>query len=250
MSDGLLFSGNVFVQRLDPNGQPTGGILGPINTTKLAIKAEAEAKPRTSTKKADYGQALDDVKIPKPTTINWAFDDQPAELIAMVLMGEVITINDASGTITDKPLTLPAEHKWTEIGHKNLAEAGLVVKQSTTPIELGTDFEVNYALGLIRALPGGAVDAGGSITVSAQYNARSGKRIKGAVNSNTRLRLFGEGTNLANGKDVQFEVFDTSMSPSSEMDLASTDFVGGELEGTAKVVPGKPAPFVVDDIAA
>ncbi|TMO54089.1 hypothetical protein [Pseudoalteromonas phenolica] len=250
MSDGLLFAGNVFVQRLDTNGAATGGIIGPINTTKLAIKPEAESKQRTSSKKADYGQAIDDISIAKPTAISWAFDDQPTDLVAMVLMGEVSDINDASGTLTDHSLTLPAEHKWVEVGQKNFAEAGLVVKDGVTPLVPHTDYEVNYALGMIRALPGGAMDAGGAVLFSGQYNARSGKRIKGAVNSNIRVRLFGEGDNLANGKPVQFEVYDATVSPSSEVDLAATEFVSAELSGTAKSKQGKPAPFVVDEISA
>ncbi|MCG9761076.1 hypothetical protein CKO50_17075 [Pseudoalteromonas sp. HM-SA03] len=250
MSDGYLIAGNVFVQRLNANGQPDGGVIGPINTTKLAIKTEAESKVRTSNKKADYGQALDDVRIAKPTTVSWAFDDQPAELVALALMGEVATINDASGQLTDKPVTLPADHKWVELGHKNFAEVGMDVKQGATPLTLHTDYEVNFALGLIRALPGGAVESGGAVTFTGQYNARSGKRIKGGLKSQSRLRLFGEGENLANGKQVEFDIYDVSMSPTSELDLASTEYVGAELEGTAKVKAGKDAPFVVDEISA
>ncbi|MBD1584763.1 phage tail tube protein [Pseudoalteromonas sp. S16_S37] len=250
MSDGYLIAGNVFVQRLNKQGNPEGGSIGPINTTKLAIKVESESKTRTSNKKADYGQVLDDVRIPKPTAINWAFDDQPTELVAMALMGDVVAINDASGTLTDEAITLPSAQHWVEIGHKNFATAGLAVKQGATPLVLGEDFEMNYALGLIRALHGGKVAAGGTITFSGQYNARSGKRIKGALNSQIRLRLFGEGENLANGKQVEFDIYDVSMSPTSELDLAGTEFVGAELEGTAKIKSGKDAPFVVDEIEA
>lgn len=250
MSDGYLIAGNVFVQRLNKQGQPDGGAIGPINTTKLAIKVESESKQRTSSRKADYGQVLDDVRIPKPTVINWAFDDQPTELVAMALMGEVVTINDASGALTDHAITLPADQKWVEVGQKNFTAAGLMVKQGATELVLNTDYEFNYALGLIRAVKGGKVDAGGAVTFTGQYNARSGKRINGALNSQIRVRLFGEGENLANGKQVEFEIYDVSMSPSSELDLASTDFVGAEFEGTAKISAGKAAPFVVDEITA
>ena len=39
--NGLLVAGNFFVDRLNAQGQSTG-IIGPINTTKLAIKADAD----------------------------------------------------------------------------------------------------------------------------------------------------------------------------------------------------------------
>ena len=80
--NGLLVAGNFFVDRLNAQGQSTG-IIGPINTTKLAIKADADEKVRGSRKKESYGQALSVVKIAKPAEVEWSFDDQPAELIAM-----------------------------------------------------------------------------------------------------------------------------------------------------------------------
>ncbi|WP_022944662.1 hypothetical protein [Pseudoalteromonas ruthenica] len=248
MSDGIYLAANVFVDRLNEQGQSMGQIIGPINTTKLSIKAEAESKPRISNKKASKGQALDDIKIAKPAAIGWEFDDQPAELVAMALMGEVQTINEASGTLTDKPVTLPANNSWVAVGHNNFASEGLVVSQAATELVMGTDYEFNYALGLIRALPGGAVDGGGSITVTGQYNAVSGKRIRGGTKSQTRLRLFGEGENLTNGKRMKFDIYDASMMPSSEMDLSGSDYVSGALEGTAKLPPGKNEPYVVDEL--
>ena len=51
MSDGILLAGNIFVDRLNEQGVSTGQIFGPINTTKLGIKAEADSVVRTSNKK-------------------------------------------------------------------------------------------------------------------------------------------------------------------------------------------------------
>lgn len=250
MSDGILLAGNIFVDRLNEQGISTGQIFGPINTTKLGIKTEADSKVRTSNKKASKGQALDDVKIAKPTAITWEFDDQPAELIALALMGDVVNINDAAGTLTEQAITIPANQNWVPVGNKNFAAEGLIVKQATDTLVLGTDYEFNYALGLIRSIKGGALDAGGSITVSGSYNARSGKQIRGGTKSQTRLRLFGEGTNLANGKQVEFDIYDASMMPTKELDLAGSEFVTAALEGTAKLPTGKNEPFIIEELDA
>lgn len=56
-----------------------------------------------------------------------------------------------------KWLTLPAHPKWVSLGKTNLSATGLVVKEGTTALVLGTDFEINYALGLLRATKAGAV---------------------------------------------------------------------------------------------
>ncbi|PHI35978.1 MULTISPECIES: hypothetical protein [Pseudoalteromonas] len=246
---GLLVAGNFFIDRLNPQGQSLG-IFGPINMTKLSIKTEAETKTRASRKKESYGQALDDVKIAKPAEVSCEFDDQPSELLAMALMGKVVDLNEASGTVTDAAKTLPANQGWLELGHKNLAAEGLTVKQATTTLTLGTDFEINYALGLIRSVKGGEVDAGGSITVSYQHNARSGKTIQGGIESQVRARIFGEGTNLANGKAIELEVYDVSLMPDKEIDFAASEFVSGGLAGTAKLPAGKATPFTYTELDA
>jgi len=247
MSDGILLAGNIFVDRLNEQGVSTGQIFGPINTQKLAIKTEAESKVRTSNKKATKGQALDDVKIPKPAVVTWEFDDQPAELVALALMGEVADINFAAGTLADEPITMPNHQGWIETGAKNFTD-DVVVKQAANELVLGKDYEFNFALGLIRSIKGGALAAGGSITLSGSFNARSGKRINGATKSQSRLRLFGEGTNLTNGKPVSFEIYDVSMMPTKELDLAGSEFVSAALEGNAKLVQGKDEPFYIDEL--
>ncbi|MFU2509358.1 hypothetical protein [Pseudoalteromonas sp. ASV78] len=249
MSDGILLAGNIFVDRLNEQGVSTGQIFGPINTTKLGIKTEADSVVRTSNKKASKGQALDDVKIAKPAAITWEFDDQPAEMVALALMGEVAAINDAAGTLTDEAVTLPDNQSWVAVPGQNFTD-DVVVKQATETKVAGVDYEFNFALGMIRSIKGGSLTAGGSITVSGTYNARSGKRIKGGTKSQTRLRIFGEGTNLANGKQVNFEIYDTSMMPTKELDLAGSEFVSAALEGTAKLVNGKDEPFYIDELDA
>lgn len=249
MSDGILLAGNIFVDRLNEQGVSTGQIFGPINTTKLGIKTEADSVVRTSNKKVSKGQVLDNVTIAKPAAITWEFDDQPAEMVALALMGEVAAINDAAGTLTDKEVILPDNQSWVAVGGKNFTD-DVVVKQATETKVAGVDYEFNFALGMIRSIKGGSLAAGGSITITGSYNARSGKRIKGGTKSQTRLRIFGEGTNLANGKQVNFEIYDTSMMPTKELDLAGSEFVSAALEGTAKLVNGKDEPFYIDELDA
>ncbi|MFM5161906.1 hypothetical protein ACEUBB_02350 [Aeromonas rivipollensis] len=70
-------------------------------------------------------------------------------------------INQGAGTLTEVALTLPAHPKWVSLGKTNLSATGLVVKEGATALVLGTDFEINYALGLLRATKAGAVVDGG-----------------------------------------------------------------------------------------
>ena len=239
---GLLVAGNFYVDRLDEQGKRQGAI-GPINTTRLAITTSADEKVRTSRKKKDYGQALSVVKIAKPAEVEWVFDDQPAELIAMALMGDTEAVNQGSGNLTDVALTLPANQKWAQLDQQNFATNGFVVKNGSDELVNGTDYEVNYALGLVRALKGGAVENGGDVTVTAQHNAISGTLVKGGINSQIRARIFGEGKNLETGKPIKLDIFDASLSPTSEVDFAADEFVSATLAGKAQLIKGKDSPF-------
>ena len=240
--NGLLVAGNFFVDRLNAQGQSTG-IIGPINTTKLAIKTDADEKVRGSKKKDSYGQALSVVKIAKPVEVEWSFDDQPAELIAMALLGDTQVLNTGSGNLTDEAVTLPTNQRWIQLPESNFAALGFVVKKDATTLVLGTDYEVNYALGLVRAVKGGAIEAGGAVTVTGQHNAISGTLIRGGINAQTRARIFGEGTNLETGKPIKLDVFDASLSPTAAIDFAASEFVSATLAGKAQLVAGKDHPF-------
>ncbi|QRK80184.1 hypothetical protein [Shewanella sp. LZH-2] len=239
---GLLVAGNFFVDRLNAQGQSTG-IIGPINTTKLTIKADADEKVRGSRKKESYGQALSVVNIAKPVEVEWSFDDQPAELIAMALLGDTQVVNSGSGTLTDEAVTLPDNQRWVQLPKTNFATLGFAVKKDATTLVLGTDYEVNYALGLVRALKGGAVEAGGAVTVSGQHNAISGTLVRGGIKAQTRARVFGEGTNLETGKPIKLDIFDASLKPTAALDFAASEFVSATLAGKAQLVAGKDHPF-------
>lgn len=239
---GLLVAGNFFFDRLNGQGQSIG-IIGPINVTKLGLKASADEKIRTSRKKANYGQALSAVMIAKPCEVEVSFDDQPAELIAMALLGDAEVINSGSGNLTDEAITLPANQKWVQLPKSNFAEAGFDVKKDAASLVLHTDYEVNYALGLVRSVKGGAMEAGGAVTVTGQYNAISGTLVKGGINSQTRTRIFGEGTNLETGLPIKLDVFDANLAPTAAIDFAASEYVSSTLAGKAQLVAGKDHPF-------
>ncbi|MGY3931845.1 phage tail tube protein [Aeromonas encheleia] len=111
-------------------------------------------------------------------------------------MGLESPINQGEGTLVDVARTLPAHPKWVGLGKNNLSATGLVVKEGATALVLGTDFEINYALGLLRATKAGAVADGGVVTVSASYNAVTGSRIVGNVQPEVKAKLILDGCSV------------------------------------------------------
>lgn len=105
---GLLLAGDVYFDRFDATGNSTG-LVGPLNATQLQINTPSESKDRASKKKLSYGQALDSVTIAQPSELAIAFDDQPAEMLAMALLGEIDTINQGAGNVADAVISVLAK---------------------------------------------------------------------------------------------------------------------------------------------
>ncbi|MCD1597863.1 hypothetical protein [Rheinheimera aquimaris] len=241
---GLMLSGNIFIDRLTDTGASTG-LIGPINVTQLAINTPSNEAVRSSKKKASYGQALDVVKTAQPTEVTIAFDDQPAELLAMALLGDTAEINQGSGTATDEAVTLPANGRWAKLAHSNLAEIGVsgAIVSPAGPLAVATDIEINYAAGLVRAKKGGAMEAGGAITLTYQYNAISGISVKGGLRPQIRARILGDMKNLATGKNANLDIPEASLAPTNAVDFMASEFVTTTLAGKIKLLDGKDAPF-------
>ena len=241
---GLMLSGNIFIDRLTDTGESTG-LIGPINVTQLAINTPSNEAVRLSKKKASHGQALDVVKTAQPTEVTIAFDDQPAELLAMALLGDTAEINQGSGTATDEAVTLPANRRWAKLAHSNLAEVGITgaIVTPAGPLDVAVDLEINYAAGLVRAKKGGAMEAGGAITLTYQYNAISGISVKGGLRPQIRARILGDMKNLATGKNAKLDIPEASLAPTNAVDFMASEFVSTTLAGKIKLLEGKDAPF-------
>ncbi len=111
---------------------------------------------------------------------------------------------------------------------------------------VGTDIEVNYALGLVRAVKGSSVADGGSLTVSGTYNAVTGTRIAGNIQPEIKARLLLDGRSIVSGEAIKLTVPRASLSPKKAVDFMSDKPIEIELEGELLAVDGETAPFYVD----
>lgn len=245
----IILAGDVYIDRFTDQGVATG-LIGPLNTDALTITQAIEEKTQTSRMKTTFGQTRASVNMPSPPTIKIGFQDQPAEIFAMALLGDVSTLTEGAQTVTDEPITV-VEGKWVDLAYRNLTAASVGVDDvtdTTTYVE-GTDYEINYAYGLIRAITGGAIADGDVVHVDYGTTALSGERITGATRPNVTCRIVLDGRNLATGKDVHFEAWQCSIGPDGEVDLNSGEFITTSLTGTMVTPSGKASPFVLDDIA-
>ncbi len=242
---GLMIAGDVYIDRLTDAGVSTG-YLDPVNTTKLAItQPDPDVKTRISNMKDTLGQALDSVSLPKPSELVIAIDEQPAEILAMALLGSIETYSQGSGSVTDEAVTL-VPGRWIAIAKRNINQSGFVLATAaapSTPLAEGVDYQVNRAAGLVKALPGGAIATATACLVDYGYAAVSGQRITGGTRPICKARILVDGKNLATGKACTLEIDEATLSPTGEIDLLNGEFVTTELKGAMKTLPGLSSPY-------
>lgn len=246
MSNALLCSGDLYLDRLSAAGASTGYNLV-SNATKLAISESSEVKTLKSRMRASYGQALATVALKNPAAISLTLNEIDREKLALALLGDVADLSQTAASITDEAVTA-IKDKWVELAGSNIAEAGVVVEDetdTTTYVE-GTDYQLNRELGLIMALSTGNIGDGDVLHVDYDKQLVSGHRISGSVNSRIAVKLKLDGENLVDGSHVIVTVDKAILTPDGEVDFLSEDFTELSLSGELETLAGQSAPYRID----
>ena len=247
MTGGKLLAFEGWFNRFDDEGNPTGwrqfGDEG--NVITCSVSADMDKKERISKMPGTYGQALDTVYIPKPPEIKLTFDSIRPKDLAMAFLGEEPeTVSQGSGSVSNEEITAKIG-VYVDLSKQNLADGSVTVTNedgSQTYVE-GKDYVVHYGLGMIKALPGGAISDGQVLKVSYNYNAITWSKIKAIKRPVIKgaMRLYGK--NMTTGKKCKVEFFHVVLQPDKEIDFLSDDFMQLSFSGTLVTPPGKDTPF-------
>jgi len=243
---GFLGAGDLLIDR-----DLQGGFIYVGNATQFAVnETDADVKERISKMRETYGQALDTVTLPKPPKIAITIDEFNVDNLAIALRGLIEVIEVAAGSVSDVSYTA-RKGKWIPLEHRNIQESGFTVtnEDGSTTYTLGTDYQVNYRLGMLFITEEGAITDGQTIKVAYNYGETAGKRIKASRNSEIEAALILDGLNKVNGKDCTVRVFKAKLRPASEVDFLADDFQSLALEGTLVTPEGYTEPYVVEYFA-
>ena len=238
--------GDAYLDILTDAGESTGYQLKG-ECTSCEIKTESERKELLGRGRDTDGQVIASIVRPKPTTIKFNFRRVDAELFAMALAGTTTPLNQGSGTVTDQAVTARLG-KSLELGKINLAEAGFVVtnEAASTTYVLGTDYTVNYRLGFLTILAGGAITDGQSLKVDYAYQATTGATVLGGKRYSLRVGLVLDGQNMEDGRNFILKVPRTRVSTDSAVDFLKDDFLDLSLSGVVEMASGQTEPFRAD----
>lgn len=236
----ILGAGLVTLNLWNATTQAWSGFGEPLDADKFGIQPDYEEKTSTSKSHLDYGQARASVVLPKPTTLSMEIASASGAAMAMQFQGIVEAWTQAAATVTDEAVIAKLE-KWVPLSKKNLSDANFVVTNtgaSKTYVK-GTDYEVNWARGEIRALEAGEITADEPLKVDFTAVAIDGTRILGGRNPQVRVQARFDGKNLVDGSPLLVDVWEAVLGSNNEFDFLSSDFNSIQLSGKIVTPAGK-----------
>lgn len=249
---GFLGAGDVYINAADATtGQQTGWIYAG-NASKFAIKVSSDIKDAISKGRDDYGQVIASVALPKPAELTIDFAEVNRDNIHLAFMGARSLLNTSAGTITAEAVTLYAG-VGTALAHGNLTTTGMALKNGATTYVAGTDYTVNYRLGIVTPKAGSTLatdiaaagTAGLACTMDYGYAATSGLEVAGARVPQLTCAVRLDGKNFADSMPAQVTIHEAKLSPNSEFDFLASDWNTISLSGRLLTPMGKTEPFVV-----
>ena len=241
---GLLAEGTLYLNRT-VNGVSIGWKKLP-GVAKFSIKNASDIKELPTKDLDQYGQITASVALPKPAELAVSIKDFNRESLAFGLMGDDVAYTASSGSVTDEAVTakldifLPLEHE-----HLNIASVVVTNSAASTTYVEGTDYEINYAFGMIKAITGGAITADQALKVDYTHAAVAGFQINGSTKPQVLGALRLDGRNLADGKKILVYVHSALLVSDAEIDFMADDFVDFSMSGRMNTPSGQTSPIKV-----
>lgn len=239
---GMVYEGNVTLRKW-VGGVLSPKMIGPIEATKLGLKAENEVKPRFTKRRGVHGKKVGSLSSGKPSTGSLGFNGVNTEMLALLFLGEAVALSLGSGTLTSESTTLFHE-VWVKVSQRNISAVTI-----TGSVE-GTDFEVDRRVGAIKALSSGNLVDAGAVTFNATYAGVTGVLIKGGTESTIEVEISMDGVNREDGTDAFVRIPKIALTPGSDMDLLADDYIDADFSGEIELVDGESAEFYLEDNVA
>lgn len=236
---GIQYAGDIILRRYAPDGVTLPDtVIGPIEGTKFTIKTDVDLKTRKSKQRATHGQVVGSSSVNKPTMFGIGMNAVDAEMLALLYFGTTSVLGVAQGTVSAESHHLP-HNQWVKLSQRNVSAVTISGKT------LGTDFEVNSRMGLVRSLSTGSIADNAATSINFSYGAISGTRIAAGEVSKIEVELQFDGLNLEDNSDAFALIPKMILVPKTDINLLADDFVTVEFDGTEIIMPGQ-AGFTFD----
>jgi hypothetical protein len=257
----FLFSGDLYIDRLTDAGVSTG-YLDVSNATQMAIGESTEVKTLKSKMRDTRGQVIATISDKNPATLKLTLDQIDKDKLAIALLGDVAAMSQTAGRVSEtsgagstdnRPTVTLIPGRWVELPHSNITADGtgteiLIATTAQTPVSVPlTEVEINHRLGQIKYIGDETpvLSAATECKLSYSYGDVAGDMISGSTTPSVKAKLKLDGLNMVDGTSVIVVVDEATLTPSSEVDFLSDDFVTLEMTGEMRTLPGKASPYTV-----
>jgi hypothetical protein len=239
LAAGMMVEGTLYLNRKDTNGALTG-IKKVIGVTQLELKVSSDIKEQISKDKGSYGAVTAIVAVPKPTELSLTVANFDRDSLAMAVMGDNAVVTSGGGTVTAEDVTAKLG-TFVPLAHRNITAASVVVTNTGATVTYveGTDYEINYALGMIEAKA--TITDAQAIKVTYAYGAMAGYKVNAGTVTQVKGALVLDGRNLADNSAVIITIPSALLTSDSAIDFMSDKFVEFKMKGRAEVINGAPA---------
>lgn len=208
-----------------------------FDVSALAAEVEKSKVDYVSMDCATFGQIIATKSRVIGKTITMTVNSATAKVIAAHLSGSQTAMTGAGGTVTGEAVVMDTEPGvYSKFDNRNVSAVS-----STTPVGVdGTDFTVDYDLGMVTIIAGGTLAAGGSVDFNYTYAAETG--LKQAVGDVPTIEWAIEGV-LTNSYDESADPY-LVVIPACTIDAANehgliVDFDAESTEYQFTITPRK-----------
>lgn len=243
----LVGAGEIYFDRFDDDGNRTG-LRHVGNCTSLEINhtsTDLVKKTSMDGSRADYKR----INVERAAEVSIVMDEFHSQNYALASLGIEEALLQASGTATDEslnggqPLNFGVWYPLTKAStHTDRTRQVTVtnVKQGATTLTLGTDYEKNTELGLIRLLSSGTADSEEACTWTGTIPAITVddgiRQVRALVAESIIGRLlYIPASNQPSGPRIEIDVYRAQVQPDSAIQLITEEFGNFTIKVTALV---------------
>lgn len=237
MAQGLFLAGDTMLAFY--SGSTPGPYTDPINCSELVLsQPAADVKSRQSFGKSNYGTVLGSVSLPKAEELALKYDEASANLFALALRGTASTFTQSSASAQAFTITAKLGY-WVKLPFWPITSGTVAISGK---IE-GVDFAVNHDAGLIKALVGGSIADGASVSGTATKAAASGSKISGGIVSSVTCAILLDGINKDTGNRCRLEIDKATLAAEGDRNLIAAEYLATSLKGTIIQLSGATEPY-------
>ena len=212
------------------------------NCTEFIPKPDSERKEQTANGRSNFGQVLSSVTLPKPMTVKLTFNQLSKTLFAAAFFGTNTVFSQTADPLAAVDVTT-IHDKWVEVGKVMISNVVVTDPTEATTYALGTDYEINPRLGMIKTLSTGTIPSGEIVKFSCDCAVVAGTEMKAMTKSNVRIRVKLDGQNFADGRNFIADAYQIRLNPTSEFSFVGSDYVNVSFDGVLETPTGYSEPM-------